>query len=390
MLYILYNHYEYYPKNPDTVLILESDKTKKEIVEIYSSLRFLLEILMGNNSPSINMQCLQSILVDYYGMTNEKDKIEPSSYEDIEMFEFNLPEEQKVEQKDGVFRNVCIIELFGARRYYCRDDYREIIDRWLPKGKQLEKLKNKLCLDGTDVLKKYYPDIEIINQPEEDVIEKELDSTDKEMIYRPVPRDYLNKEVIKTVQKQLERFSKYLDEIHFCLMENEDIVETGMDPSDEEFFYIKDVDMQVRKLENSLKNLYDYSFYHEHYEGAAREIRKQDMDWETEQLIIMHPKCELKDALCREYDGKDIYAAYTEEQIRKALKNYDMPEYEKLRQEFRANGNEGTFLKLSVPVKYYGNAEDIELLEERIKSGLEYYGMDVNGEVKIKNINDHC
>lgn len=35
MLYILYHYYEYEPGNPDTVLILESNKTKKEIVEIY-------------------------------------------------------------------------------------------------------------------------------------------------------------------------------------------------------------------------------------------------------------------------------------------------------------------------------------------------------------------
>ena len=72
MLYILYHHYEYEPGNPDTVLILDSDKTEEDIVEIYSALQFLLETLMGNDCPSLDMQCLQSILVDYYGMVDKK------------------------------------------------------------------------------------------------------------------------------------------------------------------------------------------------------------------------------------------------------------------------------------------------------------------------------
>lgn len=55
---------------------------------------------------------------------------------------------QVVEQKDGTFRNVCIIELFGAREHCCGDHYPEIMNRWLPYGKQLEQLKASYLCTG--------------------------------------------------------------------------------------------------------------------------------------------------------------------------------------------------------------------------------------------------
>ena len=144
--------------------------------------------------------------------------IKPSSYEDVELFENCLPEEQVVEQKDGTFRNVCIIELFGAREHCCGDHYREIMNRWLPYGKQLEQLKHRICVQGTNTLKGIYPNVKINDDKKEKInlIESKFSNYEIKS-YQSIPRNYVDENIIRTVQDQIEQFSKYLDEIKLCI-----------------------------------------------------------------------------------------------------------------------------------------------------------------------------
>ena len=348
MLYILYHYYEYEPGNPDTVLILESNKTKKEIVEIYSSLQFLLETLMGNDCPSLDMKCLQSILIDYYGMINKKDMIKPSSYEDVELFENCLPEEQVVEQKDGTFRNVCIIELFGAREHCCGDHYREIMNRWLPYGKQLEQLKHRICVQGTNTLKGIYPNVKINEDKKEKINLIESKFSNYEIrSYQSIPRNYVDENIIRTVQDQIEQFSKYLDEIKLCIMKNEENQGFPFGDSSmvDKMISFKEVDKQVKALKNGLFKLQEDYFHHESFKKMNNIKRDTEIDLETEQLILMYPKYKLREMLQQEDHKKNIYNVYTKEQIQKALENYDKEEFRKKRQKLKSNKGSENFAK---------------------------------------------
>ena len=388
MLYILYHYYEYEPGNPDTVLILESNKTKKEIVEIYSSLQFLLETLMGNDCPSLDMKCLQSILIDYYGMINKKDMIKPSSYEDVELFENCLPEEQVVEQKDGTFRNVCIIELFGAREHCCGDHYREIMNRWLPYGKQLEQLKHRICVQGTNTLKGIYPNVKINEDKKEKInlIESKFSNYEIKS-YQSIPRNYVDENIIRTVQDQIEQFSKYLDEIKLCIMKNEENQGFPFGDSSmvDEMISFKEVDKQVKALKNGLFKLQEDYFHHESFKKMNNIKRDTEIDLETEQLILMYPKYKLREMLQQEDHKKNIYNVYTKEQIQKALENYDKEEFRKKRQKLKSNKGSENFLSvaLNTEIECYGTKEDYNNIRERIRKGLEYYGIDVRGKIKI-------
>lgn len=147
MLYVL-DHY-YAMDHADYCLIIESDKTVNEIVEICSAIAFLLEDLV-DDSACLNIDCLLHILVTYYGAKNRKSDVPGRILSDL-----GLP-------IDGVFENsllpidnslICeayIIDLYEARDSCCGPQYKDILDKWLPKGEQLDELKELLRTTGVD------------------------------------------------------------------------------------------------------------------------------------------------------------------------------------------------------------------------------------------------
>ena len=69
----------------------------------------------------------------------------------------------------------------------------------------------------------------------------------------------------------------------------------------------------------------------------------------------------------------------------KALENYDKEEFRKKRQKLKSNKGSENFLSvaLNTEIECYGTKENYNNIRERIRKGLEYYGIDVRGKIKI-------
>ena len=123
-------------------------------------------------------------------------------------------------------------------------------------------------------------------------------------------------------------------------------------PMADEMAHFKEVDKQVKALKNGLFKLQEDYFHHESFKKLNNIKRGTEIDLETEQLILMYPKYKLREMLQQEDQTKDIYNAYTKEQIQKALKNYDKEEFIKKRQKLKSTkGSE----KFSLCCRKYRN-----------------------------------
>ena len=153
MLYLL-DHY-YAINHKEYCIVVESDKKVEDMIEICSSIAFLLEDITDSGSM-LNMDCLLEILIKYYGACDKKKElIDSNILQSIEMpiqniYEFTLPcteDAAEILGKDGA----CIIDLYEARESCCGLQSKEIMKKWLPEGKQLEELKNTLKTSGVDM-----------------------------------------------------------------------------------------------------------------------------------------------------------------------------------------------------------------------------------------------
>lgn len=147
MLYVL-DHY-YAINHQEFCIVLESDRTVDDIVEICSAIAFLLEDLTDVSS-SLDMDCLLSILTTYYGAKNKKDDIT-----DEMLYQIPMPIESVYEEIFLAHDCICaskayIIDLYEARESCCGNGYKKIMEKWLPKGKLLEELKELLSTRGIE------------------------------------------------------------------------------------------------------------------------------------------------------------------------------------------------------------------------------------------------
>lgn len=143
-LFVL-DHY-YAIDHEEYCLVVESEKTVDEVIQICSSIAFLLEDIF-DPSVCLDMDCLRKVLVAYYGMVDQKE-----NFKDVLQL-LDLPIEgrcEKVKILDFYHSDIFVVDLYEARESCCGDKYREIMDKWLPKGTQLQELKELLKREGVE------------------------------------------------------------------------------------------------------------------------------------------------------------------------------------------------------------------------------------------------
>jgi len=135
-MYIL-DHY-YNINHEEQCLVIEIDYTVNEVIEITSAITFLLED-MTEPSVYLEEEWLLECLEKFYGAENVKDGV------DIDFLKEILPTETIYESvimgHHIVVKKGYIIDLYFARESCCGVKYKDIMDRWLPKGKELVELK---------------------------------------------------------------------------------------------------------------------------------------------------------------------------------------------------------------------------------------------------------
>lgn len=145
MLYVL-DHY-YAVNHVEYCIIVECDKEVEEMVKICSAVAFLLEDLT-DVSASLDMDCLLNILITYYGARNKKDAVD--MLEQIQMPIEGVSKEIFLAHDHISVSRAYIIDLYEARESCCGEHYQEIMEKWLPKGEKLTKMKELLKANGIE------------------------------------------------------------------------------------------------------------------------------------------------------------------------------------------------------------------------------------------------
>lgn len=143
-LFIL-DHY-YAVDHEEYCIIVESDKTVDEIMQICSSIAFLLED-MFDTSVCLDMNCLLNVLVTYYGAADRKAELKDI----LQLVDLPIEGEyEKYEIWDFYSNTIYLVDLYEARESCCGPDYRKIMDSCLPQGEQLQQLKALLKESGVE------------------------------------------------------------------------------------------------------------------------------------------------------------------------------------------------------------------------------------------------
>ena len=143
----------YYSVNHEKYcVIVKSDKFIQDIIEIYSAIEFLLEEIVDEGAL-LEERCLLKILEDFYEAENIKDLFSDEELSLIDMPIDGLYMGTVVSYGQMVADEAYIIDLYTARESQCGYSYRKIMKKWLPKGKDLDKLKNLLITEGDERFK---------------------------------------------------------------------------------------------------------------------------------------------------------------------------------------------------------------------------------------------
>lgn len=198
-----------------------------------------------------------------------------------------------------------------------------------------------------------------------------------------IPRNYLDQTTLKKFQIQLNEMEEYFEEVRHSLIEDDELnrVRLDDDSREEEYVYFKDAESYFRGFSASLSKLYDFCFYHEEFENP--EIKKEEKDLELEHLILSYPLYYIKQALYKEEAALELAAKYDEEQLKKAIKNYDKPEYQMIRKELREECCNPITYKVSFEMKVVGHEDDKNVLKESVRRGMYYNDMDIIGDIKM-------
>lgn len=203
-------------------------------------------------------------------------------------------------------------------------------------------------------------------------------------IEKPViPRNYLNQTTLKKFQIQLNEMEEYFEEVRHSLIEDDELnrIRLDDDSREEEYVYFKDAESYFRGFSASLSKLYDFCFYHEEFEDP--EIKKEEKDLKLEHLILSYPLYYIKQALYKEEAALELAAKYDEEQLKKAIKNYDKPEYQMIRKELREECCNPITYKVSFEMKVVGHEYNQNILKESVRRGMRYNDMDIIGDIKM-------
>lgn len=198
-----------------------------------------------------------------------------------------------------------------------------------------------------------------------------------------IPRNYLNQTTLKKFQIQLNEMEEYFEEVRHSLIEDDELnrIRLDDDSREEEYVYFKDAESYFRGFSASLSKLYDFCFYHEEFEDP--EIKKEEKDLKLEHLILSYPLYYIKQALYKEEAALELAAKYDEEQLKKAIKNYDKPEYQMIRKELREECCNPITYKVSFEMKVVGHEDDKNVLKESVRRGMYYNDMDIIGDIKM-------
>lgn len=153
MIYIL-DHYYFY-ENKKYCLVIKSDKSIEEIIEICASVEFLFDDIVGVGE-SLEFECLLKILTRYYGMKDIKEVFAdnlsrihlPTGTLAENVGNFSYYDE---DNNNTVTSATVVIDMYEARESQCGPNYRSIMEKWLPKGKELEDIKTLLIAEGKEI-----------------------------------------------------------------------------------------------------------------------------------------------------------------------------------------------------------------------------------------------
>lgn len=148
MLYVL-DHY-YAIDHENYCLVVESDKSPKEIVEICSAITFLFEDVV-DDSTCLSMPCLLTILQEYYGVKDRKHDFPIEALRSLKMPIDDVYEKMVISTSKSFGYMGYIVDLYEAREYCCGEKYKKIMNKWLPKGQDLENLKALLQKEGVEI-----------------------------------------------------------------------------------------------------------------------------------------------------------------------------------------------------------------------------------------------
>lgn len=123
--------------------------------------------------------------------------------------------------------------------------------------------------------------------------------------------------ILKKFRYELDIFEDYLGMIRYFMTENDPLsyIRLNDDSREEKYVYFKDVERQLKALKIGIIKLYYYSFHKELFDDFSQ---RMDEMYETEQLILSYPLYKLKQALYKEEEARDIFAQYSDRQIRNA------------------------------------------------------------------------
>lgn len=199
-----------------------------------------------------------------------------------------------------------------------------------------------------------------------------------------IPRNYLNQTTLKKFQIQLNEMEEYFEEVRHSLIEDDELnrIRLDDDSREEEYVYFKDAESYFRGFSASLSKLYDFCFYHEEFEDP--EIKKEEKDLKLEHLILSYPLYYIKQALYKEEAALELAAKYDEEQLKKAIKNYDKPEYQMIRKELREECCNPITYKVSFEMKVVGHEYNQNILKESVRRGMYYNDMNIIGDIKME------
>lgn len=144
MLYILDHYYEI--DHQSFCIVIKSKKKLNDIIEICASIEFLFEDITDYETH-LNNNCLLDILIHYYGAKNKKNSISDETLNSIGMPIESIAKEVLLfhnENNDISVDKAYLIDLYEARESCCGPNYKTIMNKWLPKGKDLDNLKHQL------------------------------------------------------------------------------------------------------------------------------------------------------------------------------------------------------------------------------------------------------
>lgn len=135
------NHAEY-------CIVVESEKTITEMIEIVTAVTFLFEDVV-DVSEEFSNDCLLIVLETYYDAKNRKSDISALTLKHLkpleDIYNFYVIEDEKISAE------AYHIDLYEARDRQVRENKcDEIKKKWLPKGKQLKELEELLRKEGIE------------------------------------------------------------------------------------------------------------------------------------------------------------------------------------------------------------------------------------------------